>query len=132
MTLSAAAPALFLKRCSTLQLRCFSASALGRADLIQSLYVQHLKAYKPLPKASIKTELPETFTLPKAPAAPVFDKTELTFESSALAKDADWPPLENPIDHPDNFNGAFFFFFYKYFLYFSIIYIYIYIKRNKN
>jgi hypothetical protein len=85
--------------------RCFSGSSGAQADLIQSLYVQQLKAYKPLPKSAVKAEIPETFSLPKAPAAPAFDKTELKFESSALAKDTEWPPLENHIDNPENFNG---------------------------
>ena len=86
--------------------RAFSGTSRGQADIIQSLYVQQLKAYKPS-KTVVKAEIPETFPLPKPPAPPAFDKTELKFEASALAKDTDWPALENPIDNPENYNGKF-------------------------
>ena len=85
--------------------RTFSVSPSPKADILQSLYLSQLKAYKPS-KATAKTELPETFALPAAPPVPAFDKTEaVTAASSGKVEEEAWPALYDPIDDPNNYNG---------------------------
>lgn len=88
-------------------IRSFSATQQARAsqDIIQSLYLAELRAYKPL-KTTAKVDLPETFALPTPPAPPAFDKTAITAKAEeALAKASAWPALVDPIDDPENYNG---------------------------
>lgn len=84
--------------------RTFSVSPSLKADILQSLYLSQLKAYKPS-KAAAKTDLPETFALPAAPPVPAFDKTEAVTASSGKVEEEAWPALYDPIDDPNNYNG---------------------------
>ncbi|KAJ5793044.1 hypothetical protein N7504_000344 [Penicillium tannophilum] len=62
--------------------RTFVTSAVRRADTIQDLYINQLKAYKPTPiKASDADAHVQKFALPKAPASP--EEANLAGELSA-------------------------------------------------
>ena len=52
-----------------------------------------------------KSGLPETFSLPKAPAAPAVEGLELATEAEVVLEEAVWPALVDPIDDPANYNG---------------------------
>jgi hypothetical protein len=73
-------------------------------DFLQQLYLSEIRSYKPL-KTTTKVDLPESFSLPTAPAAPAFDTKPITTASAdAPVKDDVWPALVDPIDDPENYN----------------------------
>jgi hypothetical protein len=80
--------------------------AIARADIIGSLYLSEIKAYKPTTTAD-KSGLATTFSVPKPPAVPGLEGVGAVLkasEESALEEDA-WPALVDPIDDPANYNG---------------------------
>lgn len=84
----------------------FLSYSLPHRNIMKNLYLQELKAYKPL-KVSTKVDLPETFTTPKAPAVPVLEKLVLESKGEKAVETESWPALVDPIDDPENYNGIF-------------------------
>ncbi|KAH6582696.1 hypothetical protein BASA61_008403 [Batrachochytrium salamandrivorans] len=64
------------------------------------LYLNYIRNYKPAVVAE-RTDLPQTFAPPKAPAKPEFE-TESTLSASAeeSMQEEEWPPLKAPLMIP--------------------------------
>lgn len=56
----------------------------------------------------VATDLKETFAFPAPPAKPQVEKANVSAVADTEAmKEAEWPPLYNPVDDPANFNDEF-------------------------
>ncbi|KAJ3044221.1 hypothetical protein HDV00_002899 [Rhizophlyctis rosea] len=87
-------------------IRGFAQTPLAKADVIENLYLNELRSFKPTAGAD-KVDLPQTFAPPTPPPKPELeqavaqaaDATDAVAETEA----ADWPPLYDPIDDPENY-----------------------------
>ncbi|KAJ1336270.1 hypothetical protein BSLG_007498 [Batrachochytrium salamandrivorans] len=94
-----------LVRAIPVAVRSFSATSASK-DSVTDLYLNYIRNYKPAVVAE-RTDLPQTFAPPKAPAKPEFE-TESTLSASAeeSMQEEEWPPLKSPIDDPANYPDA--------------------------
>ncbi|KAJ3107551.1 hypothetical protein HDU97_003856 [Phlyctochytrium planicorne] len=92
-------------RIASTGVRSFMAAAPIRKDLVQDLYLNEIRAYRPpATDATAKANLVEKFVLPTPPPVP---EIETASSEGAIVEDAiaeeEWPPLYNAIDDPHNY-----------------------------
>ncbi|KAI8810469.1 hypothetical protein BJ742DRAFT_800405 [Cladochytrium replicatum] len=90
--------------------RPLSTTSIVKADLIQELYLNEIRAYKPKPITE-KVELPSKFSPPTPPAKPELEGAVVEASATSAVEESieeeQWPALYNPIDDPANYNTDF-------------------------
>ncbi|KAJ3208014.1 hypothetical protein HDU83_002248 [Entophlyctis luteolus] len=86
--------------------RAFSVAAISRRDIIQEMYLNEIRNYKP-PKdagSAAAASLVSSFATPVAPPAPQLELAQSDIVEEAADAEAEWPALKNIVDDTHTYN----------------------------
>ncbi|KAJ8322684.1 ATP synthase F0 subcomplex subunit H atp14 [Batrachochytrium dendrobatidis] len=95
-----------LVRASPVFARSFATTSIAKADSVTDLYLNYIRSYKPTAIPD-RTDLPQTFSTPKAPAKPEFGTESMVAAAGEESQEEEkWHALKSPIDDPANYPDA--------------------------